>query len=76
MRDRNECLEMSRQQMSKQGLVGEYMDAHGGVHGTRSSTTTVANCDASMSCLAARGYVADVKGNLSAPPDLGVSCVN
>ena len=63
MQDRGECIKQAQQKVSQ-------------AYGAVATGTTFIKCDAVPSCLAARGYVANPKGNLAAPPGTDVACVN
>jgi len=63
MKDRSECIQQAQQKVSQ-------------AYGAVATGTTFIKCDAVPSCLTARGYVVNAKGNLAAPPGSEVACVN
>jgi len=63
MKDRGECIQQAQQKVSQ-------------AYGAVATGTTFIKCDAVPTCLAARGYVVDAKGNLAAPPGTEPACVN
>jgi hypothetical protein len=65
MKDRYDCLQEAQQPVSAAAVT-----AYGG----GSSSRVVTNCGVWISCLGARGYVADPNGSLFAPPGMAVYC--
>ena len=65
MRDRYECLQESMRPVS---------DAYVNRYGGASRSSVVADCGVWRSCLGARGYQPNPKGNLAAPPSMIVLC--
>jgi hypothetical protein len=66
MKDRYECLQEAEQRVS-----GAYVNSYGGA----ASSQVIANCGVWVACLGARGYTVDPNGNLSAPREMIVRCV-